>query len=193
MAVRCRTTHRAAPSRSVHRHHPRWGPRQYRFTAGQRCPSYRRAISDTSISATVADTSSTRACAPNATTTPTAAGAAMSAGRRRTTCAPSARRQSGTGPADDEVRDRIDVAIDVAMTNYQDDRRVRPSPVIPAESSSSLYGAHRGRESAARAGFRGFPQHWPPDRLRLGDAASTRSSGDDQAIGPACSSHHQTW
>ena len=37
----------AAPSRSVHRHHPRWGPRQYRFTAGQRCPSYRRAISDT--------------------------------------------------------------------------------------------------------------------------------------------------
>ena len=46
-AVRCRTTHTAAPSRSVHRHHPRWGPRQYRFTAGQRCPSYRRAISDT--------------------------------------------------------------------------------------------------------------------------------------------------
>ena len=33
---------RAAPPRSVHRHHPRWGPRQYRFTAGQRCPSYRR-------------------------------------------------------------------------------------------------------------------------------------------------------
>ena len=30
-----------------HRDHPRWGPRQYRFTAGQRCPSYRRAISDT--------------------------------------------------------------------------------------------------------------------------------------------------
>ena len=47
VAVRCRTTHRTAPSRSVHRHHPRWGPRQYRFTAGQRCPSYRRAISDT--------------------------------------------------------------------------------------------------------------------------------------------------
>jgi hypothetical protein len=41
VAVRCRTIHRAAPSRSVHHHHPRWGPRQYRFTAGQRCPSYR--------------------------------------------------------------------------------------------------------------------------------------------------------
>ena len=40
-------THRTAPSRSVHHHHPRWGPRQYRVTAGRRCPSYRRATSDT--------------------------------------------------------------------------------------------------------------------------------------------------
>ena len=126
MAVRCRTTHRTAPSRSVHRHHPRWDPRQYRFTAGQRCPSYRRAISGTSISATVVGTSSIEVFAPTATTTPTAAGAAMSAGRRRTPCAPSARRQSRTGPADDEVRDRIDVAIE--STNSQVDRRVRPIP-----------------------------------------------------------------
>ena len=39
----CRTNRRTARSRSVHRHHPRCGPREYRFTAGQRCPSYRRA------------------------------------------------------------------------------------------------------------------------------------------------------
>ena len=30
-----RRNHRTAPSRSVHRHHPRWGPRQYRFTAAR--------------------------------------------------------------------------------------------------------------------------------------------------------------
>ena len=105
MAVRCRTTHRTAPSRSVHRHHPRWGPRQYRFTAGQRCPSYRRAISGTSISATVVGTSSIEVFAPTATTTPTAAGAATSAGRRIPPCAPSAARQRQTGPTDDGADD----------------------------------------------------------------------------------------
>ena len=47
MAVLCHTTHTADPPMSAHRHHPRWGPRQYRVTAGQRCPSYRRAFSDT--------------------------------------------------------------------------------------------------------------------------------------------------
>ena len=31
MAVRCRTTHTAIPPLSAHRHHPRWGSRQYRF------------------------------------------------------------------------------------------------------------------------------------------------------------------
>jgi hypothetical protein len=41
-----RRNRRPAQSQSVHRHHPRWGPRQYRFT-GQRCLSYRSAISDT--------------------------------------------------------------------------------------------------------------------------------------------------
>ena len=39
---------RPPPPPSVHRdRRPRWGPRQYRVTAVQPCPSYRRAISDT--------------------------------------------------------------------------------------------------------------------------------------------------
>ena len=36
---------------------------------------------------------------------------------------------------------------------YQVNRRVRPIPVIPAGSSSSLYGTHRAAKSGARRGF----------------------------------------
>ena len=46
-AAPCRTTHTTVPLLSPHRDRPRWGPRQYRVTAGQRCPSYRRGTSDT--------------------------------------------------------------------------------------------------------------------------------------------------
>ena len=143
-------------------HHSRWGPRQYRFTAGQRCPSYRRAISGTSISATVVGTSSIEIFAPTATTTPTATGAAMSAGRRRTPCAPGARRQRQTGPID---------------VNRRMPRTIAGSG-LPTHTGGVAFVALRRaqmRESGAGAGFRGFPPSWPADRLRLGDAASARS------------------
>jgi hypothetical protein len=44
--TRCRSNR----SRSVHSHYPCSGPRQYGFTAGQQCPSYRCAISDAKFS-----------------------------------------------------------------------------------------------------------------------------------------------
>ena len=45
MAAPCRTTHTAVSPLSAHRDRPQCRPRQYRVTAGQRCPSYRRATS----------------------------------------------------------------------------------------------------------------------------------------------------
>ena len=45
--VRCRTTHTAVPPLSAPRDYCH--PRQYRVTAGQRCPPYRRATSDTNF------------------------------------------------------------------------------------------------------------------------------------------------
>src|SRR6202008_2625440 len=46
-ATHCRRTHTTVPLLSPHRDRPPCRPRQYRVTAGQRCPSYRRAISET--------------------------------------------------------------------------------------------------------------------------------------------------
>ena len=95
---------------------------------------------------------------------------------------PSARRQSRTGPADDEVRDRIDVAIDVAI-ELRGRSPVRPIPVIPAGSRSWLYGPHGAGESGVCAWFLPVPAVLASRRLKACDAAACRPSGDDQASG----------